>query len=77
MKRARSWTTAEERRNPVKEPRRINRESRKQRENEEDRNGPVQETRVNRMPQQLTTMNPRGPEPRKFAPGPFVKIFCG
>ena len=75
MKQPRAWATAEDWRNPVKEPRRINRKPGKQRENEKDRNRPVQETRVNRMAQQLATMNARSAYPSELASSLFIEVF--
>src|ERR1051325_2307152 len=75
MQQARSWTTAEDRRDPAEQPRRVDRKSRQQREHEKDRDRPVQETRVNRMSQQLAAMHASRAKLRELATRLLVKVF--
>src|ERR1700741_415381 len=75
MKQACSWPTAEEWRNPMEQPWRVDRESGQQRENEKNRDRPVQETRINRMTQQLAATHTRSTEPGKLATSFFVEGF--
>src|SRR5262249_20245197 len=76
MKQTRSWATAKEWCDPVEQPRRVDRESGQQRENEKDGDRPVEEPRVNRVTQQLAAVNTRSADPSKFSTSLFVEVCC-